>query len=186
MPLWRIWSFKVFDYLDQGCPNLFLEGHRPAEFMLCSICTRKFKILSYQYEHLIEKRSRVRVPTRNLGGIETTLTSESNIAAPCINKRETVVICFLLALMFVCVSNSVVHTVPSNIYVWTWYYGFICANVHILCVFNQPVLLTMDVFLVFWLLYCGIIPSSNIWLPRSIECRKCSSNPNYCKRTWTS
>ncbi len=54
-----------------------------------------------------------RVLTQNPGGI--TPTSESNMAAQCINRRETVLIYCLLALMFGCVSkHSVVHTVLST------------------------------------------------------------------------
>ncbi len=42
-------------------------------------------------------------------------TSEFNMAAQCINRKESVVIYCLLLLLFVCLSiNSVVHTVLSN------------------------------------------------------------------------
>lgn len=44
------------------------------------------------------------LPSRNLGGISTIPTLESQIPAQCINRRKAIVIYCLLALTFVCVS----------------------------------------------------------------------------------
>ncbi len=65
------------------------------------------------------------------------------MAVQCINRRETVVIYCLLALMFVCVTiNSGMHSIIQPP---LFGYGIICAKYCFLCVFNQLELLTMDV-----------------------------------------
>ncbi len=89
--------------------------------------------------------------------------SESNMAAQCNSSRETFVIYCLLALMFVCVSiNSVVHTVLSKFYLWTWYYDVICAKYCFLCFYSTGITNNRHVhlgFLTSWHLAVTSLPA---------------------------
>lgn len=85
-------------------------------------------------------------------------TSESNMAAQCINRSETVV-----KLLFISnsVSNSVVHTELSNLNFWTCHFEIICAKYHfyMMCLYSKRASTTkvfLDVsILVFWSVWRG-------------------------------